>query len=239
MAKYKTLLWQEQKKIGHLVLNRPPANAMTTEFFLELNDLSTNIIPNSNVKAVIVYGDGRHFSSGADLDELITTIYNHTRFDNNGNISNYPDSIQNNLNSFLAFDKWNIPVIAAIQGVCIGAAFELTLFCHFRLCTENAVLGLPESSYNLMPGIGGVQKIIKMIPKAKSLELVIKGNNFSAADGSDYGIIDRIIPKKKLLSAAEKLAEIAGIDYRKFNKKEYLIEMDKFVGEKNQLNDRG
>ena len=80
MAEYKTLLWQEKEKIGYLALNQPPANAMTTDFFLELNDLSTNIIPNSNVTALIVYGNGRHFSSGADLDELIFMINKNASF---------------------------------------------------------------------------------------------------------------------------------------------------------------
>jgi len=235
MIKYDTLEWEKQNDIGHLVLNRPPANAMSTDFFLELNDLIANTIPFSNAKAIIISGKGRHFSSGANLDELITTINKNISIDQNGNISKYPDSIQNNLDSFLALEKLNIPVIAAIQGVCIGAAFELALFCHFRLCTDNVVLGLPESSFNLMPGIGGVQKLIELAPSAKSMELVIKGNNFSAREGIEFGLIDRIIPKKKLIDSATMLAKIAGIDYKRFKKKEHLLELDKFVEEKSNL----
>ncbi len=82
-----------------------------------------------------------------------------------------------------------------------------------------------------MPGIGGVQKIIELAPHAKAMELVIKGENFNASDGLKYGLIDRIIPKKKLLSAAEQLAEITNSKYRRFNKKENLMELDKFVSE--------
>jgi len=228
---FRNFSWEIQNNIGYMALNKPPANVMTTDFFLELNDLTNNTIQNSNLKAIIICGNGRHFSSGADLDELISTINKNVSVDKNGDIVEYPNSIQNNLDSFIALESLNIPVIAAIQGVCIGAAFELTLFCHFRVCTDNAVLGLPESSFNLMPGIGGIQKILELAPNAKSMELVIKGNNFSAYDGLEYGIIDRIIPKKKLLLTAEKLAEVARKNYRRYNKKEYLNEIDKIVAE--------
>lgn len=229
MAINKTISWEIVKDVGHLVLNQPPANELTTDFFLEFNDLVLNIIPVSNLKAVLIYGQGRHFSSGANLDELTTGINENIKTDEKGNITGYPEFVQQNLNGFLALDQLKIPVIAAIQGVCLGAAFELAMFCHFRICADNAVLGLPESSFNLMPGIGGVQKIMAMAPHAKAMELVIKGENFNASDGLKYGLIDRIIPKKKLLLAAEQLAKITSSKYRRFNKKENLMELDKFV----------
>jgi len=232
MANHKTISWEIKNEVGHLVLNQPPANELTSDFFLEFNDLVLNIIPRSNVKAVLVYGKGRHFSSGANLDELITGINDKIKTNEKGKITGYPEFVQQNLNGFLALDQMKIPIIAAIQGVCLGAAFELAMFCHFRICADNAVLGLPESSFNLMPGIGGVQKIIELVPHAKAMELVIKGDNFNASDGLKYGLIDRILPKKKLISAAEKLAEIASSNYRRFYNKEYLMELDKFVAEK-------
>jgi len=232
MANHKTISWEIINEVGHLVLNQPPANELTSDFFLEFNDLVLNIISDSDVKAILIYGQGRHFSSGANLDELISDIHDNIKIDKEGNIIDYPKFVQQNLNGFLALDQLQIPVIAVIQGVCLGAAFELAMFCHFRICSDNAVLGLPESSFNLMPGIGGVQKIIELAPHAKAMELVIKGDNFNASDGLKYGLIDRIVPKKKLISAAEQLAKIASSRYRRFNKNEYLMELDKFVAEK-------
>ncbi len=129
----KTISWEIVKNVGHLVLNQPPANELTIDFFLEFNDLVLNIIPVSNLKAVLIYGQGRHFSSGANLDELTTGINENIKTDEKGNITAYPEFVQQNLNGFLALDQLKIPVIAAIQGVCLGAAFELAMFCHFRI----------------------------------------------------------------------------------------------------------
>ena len=135
--------------------------------------------------------------------------------------------MRRNLTSLKFFNDLRIPVIAAIKGVCIGSACELALFCHFRLCTGNAVLGLPESTYGLMPGLGGIQLLLEHVTKARAMEMVFRGTTLSADEGLKTGIIDRIFPKDQLLVAAEKLIEIAAVNYRKYNKNEYLHHLDK------------
>ena len=80
------------------------------------------------------------------------------------------------------FEDAEIPVVAAIRGVCIGSAFEFALLCHFRICSEDAVFGLPESTFNLLPGLGGIRRITRLAGKATALELALRGRTFGAAE---------------------------------------------------------
>ncbi|MEZ5195765.1 MAG: enoyl-CoA hydratase/isomerase family protein [Bacteroidales bacterium] len=150
MSSRQPIIWKVESGIGFLEFNNPPGNEMTAAFYDQLELLVSKVIPRSNVKAIIIAGSGRHFSSGADLDSLFKSITK----DSYENISNpdtsHPDSLTSNLQAFHFFKQLDIPVIAAIRGVCIGAGMELALFCHFRICAEGAVLGLPETGYGLI-----------------------------------------------------------------------------------------
>jgi enoyl-CoA hydratase/carnithine racemase len=90
------------------------------------------------------------------------------------------------------------------------------------LCAEGALLGLPESTFNLIPGAGGIEKMVELAGKAKAMEFILRGNSFTAEEALEMGIVDAIFPKKILGQKAVELAEIAADDYRKYNKKEYL-----------------
>ncbi len=224
---YKTLKWRIEDRIGNLVLSQPPANAMTLDFFGELDDLTKKVKTILDLKGIIISGQGRHFSSGADLNELTDSISEKSKVNDNGKIVQYPEFMRRNLTSLNFFNDLKIPVIAAIKGVCIGSAFELALFSHFRLCTGNAVLGLPESTFGLIPGLGGIQLLLEHVTKARAMDMVFRGATFKAEEAMKTGIIDRIFPKDQLLVAAERLVEIAGLNYRKYNKNEYLHQLDK------------
>jgi len=227
ITSYKTLQWIVENKTGHLIPDQPPANAMTAAFFAELNDLRINKISGSVVKAIIIYGRRRHFSSGAALDELYDMVKKETIVNSKGTIIHYPDSMKNNLDVLQFFNKLNIPVIAAISGVCLGSGLELASHCHFRISAPNAVLGLPESSYNLIPGLGGVQQLLANgTSKMNAMDIIFKGNSFSAIEGLNIGIIDRIVPKNKLIEAAILLAKISATEYRKYLKHDYLRKFD-------------
>jgi len=205
--------FEVKNSIGYLVLIDEPENRMDSQFFEELNYLTKDVIPQSEVSAIIVHGKGRHFSSGAKLDELIEKI----NAEENG-----VDALSSNYQSFQFFDELQIPVIAAIRGVCIGSALELALHCHFRICSEDTLLGLPESTFGILPGAGGIPKMLEIVGMAKTIELVIKGNTFNAEDAQKWGLIDLVFSKKELLIKAELLAKLTSDNYRKYNKKEYL-----------------
>ena len=209
----KKIAWEIQDGIGYLSFVDPPENRMETLFFQELQLLTTSIIPKSKISAIIISGSGRHFSSGANLDDLLLEIEKE---------KSESGILFSNSQSLQFFSDLNIPVIAAIKGVCLGSALELALHCHFRLCATDAILGLPESGFNLIPGLGGIPKLNKLSGTAKTIELALKGNTFTASDALDWNIVDAVYPKKELVNQAVFLAKKAATNYRKYKKADYL-----------------
>jgi len=218
------LIWEIHDNIGHIILNEPPTNKMTRDFFIKFNNLIKNVIPKLDIKAIIIYGSGRHFSSGADLSMLFNSILNDVKFDKQGKIIKYPQFLIDNNKSFINLNSMKIPIIAAVSGVCLGSALELALFAHVRICTKNSLFGFPETSFNIMPGLGGTQKVLTFLKYSQALELILKGSNFDANQAQEWNIIDKIVEKKELLNCAEVLAKkLAGIkDYNRNFVKEYL-----------------
>ena len=96
------------------------------------------------------------------------------------------------------------------------------MHCHFRLCSNDAIFSLPESSFGLIPGLGGIPRLRLLAGKAKAIELVLKGNTFNAADAVKWNIVDAVYPKKTLMDEAIQLAKRSMNNYRKYNKKDYL-----------------
>lgn len=218
--------WKVESEIGFLQLNDPPSNEMTPEFYQQLNLLTSTTISKSKAKAIIITGSGRHFSSGTDLNSLFEVIIKNPCDEITKSTLSIPQTLSLNLKTFHYFRQLNIPVIAAIRGVCIGSALELAMFCHFRICAENAVLGLPESTYELIPGIGGIQNLVKLSGQAKAIEMVLKGKTISAKQALKWNIVDYIVPKKELMEVAIKLAHLSTPRYRSYLKNDYFRQLE-------------
>jgi enoyl-CoA hydratase/carnithine racemase len=199
----RTIAWKIEHDIGHLMLNQPPANTMTRLFFDELSILTHKIIPLSDIKAIVIYGSGRHFSSGADLTDLKKNILSNVP-------SDYPEKLPSFLeetaNNFLFFEKLMIPTFAAIRGTCLGSALELVLFCKYRICADGAVLGFPETSFGLMPGCGGSVKLPAIAGRARAIEIILSGRNFSSEEAFNWGIVHKIVHRKTVLEETLKMA---------------------------------
>jgi enoyl-CoA hydratase/carnithine racemase len=88
------------------------------------------------------------------------------------------------------------PAIAAINGPCFGGGLELALSCHIRLCSEKARLGLPELSIGVIPGLGGIQRLIRVVGEAKALEMILLGDMISASRALELNLVSRVFPKK-------------------------------------------
>ena len=178
-----------------------------------------------NLKAIVISGQGRHFSSGAQLDELLNLVNGERTRTQDERVKSLPDFLNRNFETFLFFEKVNIPVISAIRGACLGSALEFTLFTHYRFCGEDAVFGLPETTFNLLPGIGGISRIAMLSGKSRTLELVLKGNTFSAEEALKLKIVDKILPKKKVVELAIDFAGSIMNDYRKGKEKLFIQKM--------------
>jgi enoyl-CoA hydratase len=211
----KTISFNIIDGIGHIELNQPPANRMTVEFFKEFNELVDDLRVLKGLNAIILSGRGRHFSSGAILEELLETATAEEGEIDTLKIEKWKTISERNCRSFLFFEETEIPVIAAIRGVCLGSAFELALFCHFRFCGEDSVFGLPEATFNLIPGLGGIRKIASLCGQSKAIELIIKGNTFGAAEAQQNHLVDKIVPRRKVVEFSVAFIQKAMKNYKK------------------------
>lgn len=204
LNEFTRLRWSVIQGIGYLILDHPPSNEMNRDFFREMSRILLQIRNEKELKGIIIAGSGRHFSSGTDLDELLRDLgLESTGF------------LEENYRLLAGLEEMPVPVVAAIRGVCVGSAFELALMCHFRICCEDAVLGLPESGFNLMPGLGGVRRMVTLCGKAVAMELALRGNTFDAGEAARLGLVDQVVPKGQLMPAAEKLIRsMEGTYYR-------------------------
>lgn len=167
------------------MLNQPPSNTMNMDFFREIQLLLNEIQTIRNLKAIVISGNGRHFSSGSDISDLLQKVEHRTMLEN--------------YRAFSMLEQLEIPVISAIRGVCLGSAFELALCSHFRICAEDAVLGLPESTFNLIPGLGGIKRVVALAGKAQAIGIILRGSTFSGVEAFEMRLVDAVVPKGEVV----------------------------------------
>ncbi len=182
--------------VATLTINHSPANTLTVQVLDELEAAFDGLAKDDAVKAVIVTGAGRFFIAGADIRALaaIASAQEGERMALRAQAIG--DKIE-------AFEK---PVIAAINGVCLGGGLELAMCCHIRLASDGARLGQPEINLGMMPGMGGTQRLPRLIGRSKATELILTGDVISAQEAKVLGLVSRVIPSDDLLRQARGLA---------------------------------
>lgn len=201
---FSTINWHIINQIGFLELNNPPSNAMSSIFFDEFYQWRNKVVQKADIKSIIIKGKGRHFSSGAVVDELVHTIQDSKK--QSGDIKDVSAVLNQNSQLFLSLKDLAIPVISAVRGVCLGSAFELALCADYILCADKTVLGLPESTFGLIPGCTGTYILPKMTGKALAMELILTGKTFSAEQALKWNLIHQVVPAKQI---EEKAIEVA------------------------------
>lgn len=185
-----------EEGVALVTLNHPPVNALTPELLTELAGTFDSLAKDDAVKIVILTGTGRFFVAGADIRVL----------------ASIPSSVEGEamarrgqtiLNKIEAFEK---PVIAAINGACLGGGLELAMSCHIRLATEGAKLGQPEINLGIMPGFGGTQRLPRLIGRSKAMELILTGESVSAREAMSLGLVSQVVSGDDLLRQALGLA---------------------------------
>lgn len=224
------LTFEEKDDIGYIIINDPPANKMTALFLEEFTYMVRRYIAKSRVKGIIIAGKGRHYSSGADVEQLKEIVSIQSMVDSNNNLVAYPVWYLINRTTFDFFNSLSIPVISAIKGLCIGSGFELALCSHIRICGTGSILGLPESTFGFLPGVTGTLRCVELIGLGKALELVLSGETFSAEEAMEMGLIDGVVNKKETLSYCEDLMKFilqSKSAYSKENISEYIKAFNK------------
>jgi len=192
--------------IATVLLNRPEAlNAFNHEVLLGLGTQAQAIKENSQVRVVVMTGAGdKAFSAGLDLKMVAS---------GRGPMDIFPsyrqgyDSLYGLKMIFTMYEELAIPVVAAINGYCLGAALELVLCCDIRLACDNAVFGLPEIQLGVIPDLGSTQRLPRIVGPGLAKELIMTGRRIDAAEALRVRLVDHVYLKDRLMIEARKLAE--------------------------------
>ncbi|RMG85338.1 MAG: enoyl-CoA hydratase [Candidatus Dadabacteria bacterium] len=192
-----TVLVEREDGLCLITLNRPQVmNSISFQMLLDLNRVLDEVRFDTSVRCVVITGAGdRAFCAGADLKERAGMTEDQVR--------RYIYTIRN---TFTEVENLPMPVIAAVNGVALGGGTELALASDLRIASENATLGLTETSLAIIPGAGGTQRLPRIVGKAKAKELIFTAKRISAAEALEIGLVNRVVPLAGLLDAARELA---------------------------------
>lgn len=195
---FDTLLTETVEGICTVRVNRPKAlNALNTQVLSELIQLMHEINEDSEIKTVILTGSGeKAFVAGADISVMKEmSSLGARKFCDMGH------------HAMRMVEKCKKPVIAAVNGFCLGGGFELALSCDFIYAAENAKLGLPEVNLGLFPGFGGTQRLARLIGKNRAKELIYTARMLSADEAYAWGIVNKVSTPDDLMTEAESTAK--------------------------------
>jgi len=196
---HETLIWERRGPVGRLTLNRPESlNAWTTQFGHELLDVVAGDAADDAVRAVLITGAGRGFSSGADLragfdpaDDGMPDIHKELH-------DVYHPAI-------IAIRRLPKPVVAAVNGPAVGIGCSLALACDLVMAAESAFFGLAFVNIGLMPDGGSTAFVPPAVGRARALQMALLGERVPAAQALDWGLVNWVHPDAELLERADEL----------------------------------
>lgn len=193
------ILITRQGGVVTAALNRPKQlNALNAAVAQEMIEKLIPLDADPSVGCIIVTGNGRAFAAGADIAEMASMTY--------------ADMIQKDyFAEWLEFANLRTPKIAAVNGFALGGGCELAMMCDYIIASEEAKFGQPEIKLGVMAGIGGTQRMTKLIGRAKSMQLNLTGRMMGAQEALNCGLVAQVVPHHELMETAMSDAQmIAG-----------------------------
>ncbi len=197
---YEDLLLEKEGAIATITLNVPEKlNALTRKMSRSLSLVTNNIAKDDEVRVVIVTGAGRGFCSGADVSAMQARV-------RTAEASRYAHLQVTGWPHYAVFPELNKPVIAAINGPCVGGGLSLALSCDIRIASETAKFGVAQVARALVPDYGMTFYLPRAVGLSRALELMFTAEIFDAAEAERLGIVSRVVPADKLMGTARELA---------------------------------
>ena len=198
---YETIKYDVSEQILTITLNRPEKlNAFTGQMQQELIAAFDAADKDDDIRAIIVTGAGeRSFVAGADISAMsVMDPLEAKRFSEIGHAA------------MALLDRSPVPTIAAVNGYALGGGCEVAIACDIRVAAANATFGFPEVGLGILPGMGGTQRLPRLIGPALAKELIFTGRRIGAEEAREIGLVNRVVPEGEALNAARELAgEIA------------------------------
>lgn len=198
MEDKKLVLIERKGAKGILTINRPEVlNAIDWDTFFELQAGFEELIRDEKVRVIVLTGAGsKSFISGGDIGEELKM---------NG-LTSYRWSLTGH-KLCATIESCTKPVIAAINGYCLGGGFEFALSCDFRICSENAKFGAPESKLGVCCGFGGNIRLPRIVGVTKAKEMLMTGEMISAEEAYRVGLVNRVVLQEELMAAVDEMCE--------------------------------
>lgn len=193
-----SIIYQEVGEIAVLQLYRENQyNALNYETVTQLYDHIQEIKASQFFKTVIITGAGeKAFSAGADLKERINMDENE--------VIEYLTKIRE---TYKEIERLPQPVIAAINGLCIGGGLEMSLACDMRISSSHSIFSLPEVKIGIIPGVGGTQRLLRAVGNMYAKELILTGKKITAEKAQSIGLINEVVADKPILERAIEIAK--------------------------------
>ena len=196
---YENIRSQFQDGITTITINRPnKLNALNRATIQELHEALAAADIDKNTKVIVLTGSGeKAFVAGADISEFA-----HFDVENGQKLAAEGQELL-----FTFTENLSTPVIAAVNGFALGGGLELAMACHLRVASDNARMGLPETSLGVIPGYGGTQRLPQLVGKGRAYELIFTAGMIDASKALQYGLGNHVTTQEELLPFCYKLAE--------------------------------
>jgi enoyl-CoA hydratase len=208
MASYETLLVERRGRVAVITINRPEKlNALNIQTRSEGAAALEELREDEGVRVVVITGAGeKAFVAGADISEF------------EGRTAVSQRDVMTARSLFTAVDTFPKPVIAMINGFCLGGGCELALSCDLRVASDRARFGQPEINLGIIPGGGGTQRLTRLVGEGKAMELILTGDMIDAQHAYNLGLVNLVVPaadlEAKTLELANRIAEKSPIALR-------------------------
>jgi enoyl-CoA hydratase len=199
---YEHIIVSTQGAVGIIQFNRPKAlNALSAAMIVELNVALDGFENNAAISAIILTGNERAFAAGADIREMKDKTFAEVKAEN----------FLNNWDHITTITK---PLIAAVAGFALGGGCEYALTCDIIIAADTAKFSLPETSLGIIPGLGGTQRLVRAIGKAKAMDIILTQRMIDANEAERAGLVSRVVLADQLMNEAMALAtKIAGLSH--------------------------
>ena len=195
-----------EDNIAVLTIDNGPKNLLSEPEFIDRRELLGWLDENPQIGALVITGKGRHFSHGADVSLFGTS-----------DTSVLSQKLESARELLRTIEKLPIITAAAINGGCFGGGLEIALSCQFRIASPKALLGLTEIMHGVVPGMGGMERLYRLLGKEKALQMILQGEMISASDANALGLVTKLSEGKdsfeETMTFVRELLEGKGLIY--------------------------
>ena len=189
------IVTETHRRVGVIRLNRPKAlNALNATLKDELLAAAERFDADPNVGCIVITGSDKAFAAGADIKEMANKTY----------IDVFAEDFAADYERLTRVRK---PIVAAVAGFALGGGCELAMMCDVIIAADTAKFGQPEIKLGVIPGMGGTQRLIRAVGKAKAMDLILTGRMMDAVEAERSGLVARVVPASVLMEEAMKIAE--------------------------------